>query len=142
VKQPRNALITAANMLILAGSAPIQMQKNQPTREAADKFVEETVARNMADLDANDLLYAIDSSRNYDPSPHLDRIKVPVMFINTADDFINPPELTMAERETKRIKQGRFVLIPASEQTFGHGTHTRAAVWEPYLRELMRQSGK
>lgn len=142
VKQPRIALTTAANMLILAGSAPIQMQKNLPTREAADKFVEETVARNMKDLDANDLLYAIESSRNYDPSPNLERIKVPVMFINTADDFINPPELNMAERETKRISRGKFVLIPASEQTFGHGTHTRAAVWEPYLRELLKISAR
>jgi len=141
-KQPRNALTTAANMLILAGAAPIQMQKNFPTREAADKYVEETVPRNLIDLDANDLLYAIDSSRNYDPSPHLERIKVPVMFINTADDFINPPELPMAEREIKRVKLGKFVLIPASEQTFGHGTHTRAAVWEPYLRELLDKSGK
>lgn len=141
-KQPRNALTTAANMLILAGSAPIQMQKNLPTREAADKFVEDTVARNVADLDANDFLYAIDSSRDYDPSPNLDRIKVPVMFINTADDFINPPELAIAEREIKRIKQGKFVLLPATEATFGHGTHTRAAVWAPYLKELLENSAR
>ncbi len=142
VKQPKNALITAANMLILAGSAPIQMQKSYPTREAADKFVEEAVPRNMAGLDANDFLYAVSASRNYDPSPNLERIRVPVMYINTADDFINPPELGIAEREIKRIKQGRFVLIPASEQTFGHGTHTRAAVWQSYLKELLESSAR
>jgi homoserine O-acetyltransferase len=141
-KQPRNALVTAANMLILAGGAPIQMQKSYPTREAADKFLEEAVARNMTGLDANDFLYALSASRNYDPSPFLERIKVPVMFINTADDFINPPELPIAEREIKRIKQGKFVLIPASEQTFGHGTHTRAAVWQGYLKELLEKSAR
>ncbi|MCA3027517.1 MAG: alpha/beta fold hydrolase [Rhodocyclaceae bacterium] len=139
-KQPRAAVTTAANLLILAGGAPIQMQKNLPTREAADKFVEETVARNAAELDANDFMYAVASSRNYDPSPGLEKIKVPVMFINTADDFINPPELAIAEREIKRIKQGKFVLLPATEATFGHGTHTRAAVWAPYLKELLENS--
>jgi len=142
LKQPKNALITVANMLIIAGSAPIQMQKDAPTRDAADRLLEEAFARNMTGLDANDFLYAVDSSRNYDPSPNLERIKVPVMFINTADDFINPPELTMAERETKRMAKGKFVLIPASEQTFGHGTHTRAAVWEPCLRELLKGSAR
>lgn len=141
-KQPRAAVTTAANLLILAGGAPIQMQKNLPTREAADKFVEETVARNTADLDANDFMYAVASSRNYDPSPGLERIKAPVMFINTADDFINPPELAIAEREVKRIKNGKFVLLPATEATFGHGTHTRAAVWAPYLKELLEKSAR
>ncbi len=142
VKQPRNALSTAANMLILAGAAPIQMQKSYPTRAAADKYVEEAVPRSMVDLDANDFMYAVSASRNYDPSPDLEKIKVPVMFINTADDFINPPELPIAAREIKRIKQGKFVLIPASEETYGHGTHTRAAVWQSYLKELLEKSAK
>ncbi|MBC7624256.1 MAG: alpha/beta fold hydrolase [Aeromicrobium sp.] len=139
-KQPRAAVTTAANLLILAGGAPIQMQNNLPTREAADKFVEESVARNIADFDANDFMYAVASSRNYDPSPGLEKIRAPLMFINTADDFINPPELAIAEREVRRIKRGKFVLLPATEATFGHGTHTRAAVWAPYLKELLEQS--
>ena len=141
-RQPKAALTMAANMLILAGAAPIQMQKNTPTRDATDKFVEEALARNLVDLDANDLLYAVNSSRNYDPQPKLESIRVPVMFINSADDFINPPELAIAEREIKRVKQGRFVLLPATEQTFGHGTHTRAAVWAPYLEELLKRSAR
>jgi len=86
------------------------------------------------------MLYAVNSSRNYDPSPHLEDIKVPVMFVNSADDFINPPELGIAEREIKRVKKGRFVLIPASLQTHGHGTHTWAAVWQDYLKELLDSS--
>lgn len=142
VKQPRMGLTVAADMLVLAGGAPIQMQKNYPTRDASDAFVGEAVARNMADIDANDLLYAVSASRNYDPSPKLESIRVPVMYINSADDFINPPELGIAEREVKRIKQGRFVLLPATEQTFGHGTHTRAAVWQDYLKELLEKSAQ
>jgi len=141
-RQPKAALTMAANMLILAGGAPMQMQKNTPTRDATDKFIDEALARNLVDLDANDFLYAINSSRNYDPSPKLESIRVPVMFINSADDFINPPELAIAEREIKRIKQGRFILLPATEQTFGHGTHTRAAVWAPYLQALLESSAR
>ena len=91
-------------------------------------------------MDANDFLYAVSSSRNYDPSSKLDTIKVPVMYINSADDFINPPELGIAEREIKKVKQGKFVLLPISEQTHGHGTHTRAAVWQQYLKELLDES--
>lgn len=139
-KQPRMGLTVAANMLILAGGAPIQMQKNYPTRDTSDTFVGEAVARDLADLDANDLLYAVSASRNYDPSAKLESIRVPVMYINSADDFINPPELGIAEREVKRIAQGRFVLLPASEKTFGHGTHTRASVWQQYLNELLEKS--
>jgi homoserine O-acetyltransferase len=88
-------------------------------------------------LDANDLLYAVNSSRNYDPSVDLGKITVPVMFVNSADDFINPPDLGIAEREIQKVKNGKFVLIPASEQTHGHGTHTWAALWQQYLKELL-----
>ena len=130
----------AADMLIIAGAAPLQMQKDFPTREATDKDVEDYTAKEMATLDANDLLYAVDSSRNYDPSPNLDKIKAPVMWINSADDFINPPELGIAEAEVKKIKHGKFVLIPASLQTHGHGTHTWAAVWKDYMAELLKET--
>ena len=93
-------------------------------------------------LDANDFLYAVSASRDYDPSGKLETIQASVMFINSADDFINPPELGIAEREIKRVKRGKFVLVPASEQTHGHGTHTYAAVWQPYLKELLDESAK
>jgi homoserine O-acetyltransferase len=138
--QPRAGLEIGANFLIIAGSAPLPMQNNLPTRDAADKYLEDTLKRNKANLDANDFLYAISSSRNYDPSTQLDKITVPVMFVNSADDFINPPELGIAEREIKRVKKGKFVLIPASDKTHGHGTHTWAAIWQQYLKELLEES--
>ena len=139
-KQPRSALKTVADLLILAGSAPIQMHKSFPSREAADKYVEESVERISADLDANDTLYALNASRNYDPSARLESIVAPLTLVNSADDFINPPELAIAEREIKRIKRGRFVLLPATEQTHGHGTHTWAALWQGYLKELLQMA--
>ncbi|MFL5237538.1 MAG: alpha/beta fold hydrolase [Rhizomicrobium sp.] len=135
--EPQMALRTAADLLIIAGSAPHQMQKSYPTRAGVDKFVADTVAKDLATLDANDLLYQVDASRDYDPSPQLEKMTARVMWVNSADDFINPPELAIAEREAKRLKNGRFVLIPISEQTHGHGTHTWAAVWQQYLAELL-----
>ena len=139
--QPRAALQTALDFLLIAGSAPLQMQKSFPTRDAADKYLDEFMSSRMPGLDANDFLYAVNASRNYDPRlGGLGKITVPVMFVNSADDFINPPELGIAEREIKKVKNGRFVLLPVSEQTHGHGTHTWAAVWQEYLRELLERS--
>jgi homoserine O-acetyltransferase len=138
--EPRAALQISADFLLIAGSAPLHMQQDLPTRDAADKYFEESVNRMTAELDANDFLYAVSASRDYDPSSKLDSIKAPVMFINSADDFINPPELGIAEREIKKVKNGKFVLLPTSEKTHGHGTHTWAAVWQQYLKELLEQS--
>jgi len=135
--QPIGALRTAAGMLLIAGSAPIQMQLTLPTRDAADQFAQKYMERQLEDLDANDLLYQVSASRDYDPSGGLESIRAPVMWVNSADDFINPPELGIAEREIKRVPKGRFVLLPASDQTHGHGTHTWAAVWQQYLGQLL-----
>ena len=140
--EPRAGLQIAADFLIIAGSAPLHMQEDLPTREAAEKFLSDSMKRITSGMDANDFLYAVNASRNYDPSPKLETIRAQVMFINSADDFINPPELGVAEREIKRVKNGRFLLLPASEQTHGHGTHTWAAVWQQYLKELLDRSGK
>jgi homoserine O-acetyltransferase/O-succinyltransferase len=140
--EPRAALQISADFLMIAGSAPLPMQKNLPTRDAADKYLDDSMKRITATLDANDFLYAVNSSRNYDPSDKLETIKAPVMFVNSADDFINPPELGIAEREIKRVKNGKFVLIPASEQTQGHGTHTWAAIWQQYLKELLQEKSE
>jgi len=137
---PRAGLATAADVFYIAASAALQLQKNLPTREAADAADENYVKQFIAGHDANDLLYAVNASRNYDPSPQLEKITAPVMFINSADDFINPPELGIAEREIKRVKEGRFVLLPISAETHGHGTHTWAAVWQQYLKELLDSS--
>ncbi len=137
--EPVRALRTAASLLLVAGSAPINWQETYPTRDAADKYATETVARNIAGLDANDLLYQVAASRNYNPAPKLEAIKARVTWINSADDFINPPELGIAEREAKRLKNGKFVLIPASAETRGHGTHTWAALWKQHLAELLAE---
>jgi homoserine O-acetyltransferase len=138
--EPGGALRTAAGLLLIAGSAPIQMQLVLPTRDAADQFVQKYMERQLQDLDANDLLYQVSASRDYDPSGGLDNIHAPVMWVNSADDFVNPPDLGVAEREIKRVPKGRFVLLPASDQTHGHGTHTWAAVWQQYLGQLLESS--
>jgi len=138
--EPMAALRTVAGMLLIAGSAPIQMQITLPTRDAADEFLQKYMPRQMETLDANDFLYQVNASRDYDPSPNLEKIKAPLLHINSADDFINPPELGIAEREIKRVKNGRFILLPASDQTHGHGTHTWAAVWQQYLAQLLDAS--
>ena len=138
--QPRAALQIASDFLVIAGSAPARMQEELPARDAADKYLDETLKRVREGLDANDFLYAVEASRNYDPSMKLADITAAVMFINSADDFINPPELGIAEHEIKKVKRGKFVLLPISEQTRGHGTHTRAEVWRQYLKELLDDS--
>ena len=116
------------------------LQKTLPNQEAADKYVANSVESRIASLDANDLLYQVNASRNYDPSPRLETIIAPVMWINSADDFINPPELGIAEKQSKRLPNGTFLLIPIGENTHGHGTHTWAVVWQEHLRHLLSQS--
>jgi len=135
--EPMQALHAAAGVLLLAGSAPIQMQSALPTRDAADEFLKVYLDREIPDLDANDLLYQFNASRDYDASAGLEKIQARVTWINSADDFVNPPELGIAEPAAKKIKNGRFILLPASDQTHGHGTPTWAAVWQQYLGELL-----
>jgi homoserine O-acetyltransferase len=141
-EEPREALRTFVDFLIIAGGAPLLLQKNLPMRDLADKYLNDAYASRIPTLDANDVLYQVNASRNYDPSPLLGKITAPVMFVNSADDFINPPELGIAEREIRKVKNGRFVLLPVSDQTFGHGTHTHAAVWKQYLEELLKSSAR
>jgi homoserine O-acetyltransferase len=138
--QPQAGLRTAIDLLIIAGSAPLQMQKATPTRDTADAWLDDATTKYLATLDANDFLYQVASSRNYDPSGALDKIKAPVMWINSADDFINPPELGIAQEEVKKIPHAQFVLIPAGDQTHGHGTHTWAAAWKDHLAALLQES--
>src|SRR5215469_3598437 len=140
--EPRAGLQIASDLLLIAGSAALAMQKDCPTRDAADKYLDDYARRGMSDLDANNLLYAVSASRNYDPLPNLDKVDAHVMFINSADDFINPPELGIAEREIKRVKHGRFIVLPISDKTHGHGTHTDAAVWQQYLKELLDETAR
>lgn len=135
--EPRQSLREAIGLQLIAGNAALEMQKDYPTRDAADKYLDEYVAARMPGLDANDLLYAVNASRNYDPSAGLEKIRARVMYVNSADDFINPPELGIAEREIRRVKGAKFVVIPISDATRGHRTHTWAAVWKQYLAELL-----
>jgi len=136
--EPQAALRTALDLLIIAGSAPLPMQKSYSTRDAADRYIDDAYRTRLPALDANDLLYQVNASRNYDPSLELGKIKAAVIAVNSADDFINPPELGIAEREIRQVKRGRFVLLPASAETHGHGTHTWTVFWQQYLAELLK----
>ena len=141
-KEPIEGLRTAAELTFVMGSAPFYLQKIAPTKQAAEDYIDDYMAKRLPPLDANDLIYYYDASRNYDPSAHLDWIKVPVMWLNSADDYINPPELGIAEKYAPKLAHGKFVLIPISDATRGHGTHTQAAVWKDYLVELLNESAK
>jgi homoserine O-acetyltransferase len=131
---------TSLEMLLIMGSSPLQMQLQDPTRELADKALDAYLTTRIKAMDANDTLYQFDSSRNYDPSAGLSKIKVPVMYINSADDFVNPPELGIAQKSIKQVQYGQFVLLPITEATRGHGTHTLASVWKQYLVQLLAES--
>jgi homoserine O-acetyltransferase/O-succinyltransferase len=138
-RQPRGALLDVSHIMTIAGSSPLADQKRLPDRDTADKSIEEAEATFVSTHDANDVLYAVAASRDYDPSADLEKIIAPVLFVNSADDFINPPELGIMEPAIKRVKHGRYVLLPVSDATRGHGTHTWAAVWEGYLREFLEK---
>jgi homoserine O-acetyltransferase len=138
--EPERALRTVEDIQLIAGSAPLLWQHDYGARDAADAYLAQRIGPAIAGADANDVLYALAASRNYDPSPNLERITVPVMWINSADDFINPPELGIAQQMAPRLKHGRFILIPISLQTHGHGTHTWADVWKDHLAELLKDS--
>jgi homoserine O-acetyltransferase len=138
--EPVRALTTAEDLLLLAGSAPLNWQAVAPTRAAAEKFYLDRFKPAVVRLDANDLLYQLDASREYNPAPKLETIKAPLIAVNSADDFINPPELGMIEKLIKRVPHGRFVMLPITEQTRGHGTHTIASIWQGYLQQLLEES--
>jgi homoserine O-acetyltransferase len=131
------SLRTAQEMLFLVGSNPVLRQQQMPTIAAADSVLDVSVAGSLRTADANDVLYQVEASRDYDPGPDLEKIRAPLIAVNSADDLINPPELGILEREIRRVPHGRAVVVPFSPQTRGHGTHTVAAVWKQYLQELL-----
>jgi homoserine O-acetyltransferase len=138
-RQPRG-LTSAIYTLIFMVSSPLQWQKQAPTREAADKLFDQLVAGYQKQFDANDMLYQFDASRDYDPAPELEKIRAPLVAVNSADDQVNPPELGIMEREIVRVRRGRYVLIPTSDQTRGHGTHSLPALWKQHLAALLEES--
>ncbi|MCL6679228.1 alpha/beta fold hydrolase [Sphingomonas sp. RG327] len=138
--QPTQGLRTAESILIIAGSAPLYQQAQYPTREKATAYVRQAIPSAIKDLDANDMIYQFDSSRNYNPWPRLEKITAPVMWVNSADDFINPRNLAVPQEAVKRMSNARFRLIPESSETHGHGTHTWAKFWKADLIELLERT--
>ena len=140
-QQPNGARV-AHEVLYFMGSNPVQRWKEAPTLVQADLQLDAYVATAMKRLDANDVLYAVEASRDYNPGPDLEKIREPLLAVNFADDLINPPELGVLEREIKRVKRGKAILIPESDRTRGHGTHTMAAIWQKHLAWLLKKSEK
>jgi len=140
--RPVHGMAAALDVLLLMGSAPLRMQKELPTREKADVYLDNFVADRGKTTDANDMLYYFDASRNYNPEPRLEKITAPLTAVNSADDMINPPELKIIDADIQRVKQGRYILLPITDQTRGHGTHSWPAIWQQHLAELLRRSGQ
>jgi homoserine O-acetyltransferase len=137
--QPKS-LRTVQQMIWLVGSNPARRYEAAPTLADADRVMEQAIANSLRTADANDILYQYESSRDYDPAPGLEKIKAVLLAVNTADDIVNPPEIGTFELLTKRVKHGRAVMLPFSDKTAGHGTHTLAAVWKHLLEELLKAS--
>ena len=138
--EPIEGLRTAESILVIAGGAPLYLQAQYPTREKAAAYVRQAVTNGMKSLDANDMIYQFDSSRNYNPWPGLEKITAPMTWVNSADDFINPRNLDVPGRALKRMPTARFRLIPESAETRGHGTHTWARFWKSDLSALLKRS--
>ncbi len=140
--QPVVGLHGAISSMIFMVSSPLQWQMRAPTRDQADSMLENLERRYFAALDANDMIYALDASRNYDPSPHLGQIRAPSYAINSADDQVNPPELHILDQEIRKVPKGKYILLPITERTQGHGTHSLPAIWDDHLRELLAASAR
>ncbi|PYJ61179.1 MAG: hypothetical protein DME74_09140 [Verrucomicrobia bacterium] len=134
------SLRTAAEILWFMSSNPVLRQKEAPTLAKADEVLDKFVEGIVKTDDANDVLYALEASRDYDPGPNLEKILAPLLAINSADDLINPPELGILEREIKRVPRGRAIVIPLSDKTRGHGSHTIASLWKAELVKLLRET--
>ena len=139
-QEPVHGLRTAYEIEIIMGSSPLQMQEHEPTRDEADAYLAKALDRVVPTLDADDMYYQFNSSRDYNPYPKLGTIQAPLLQINSADDFINPPELHISDKDIHLVPHGRFVLLPITEQTRGHGTHTLPAIWQGYLKQLLAES--
>jgi homoserine O-acetyltransferase len=137
--EPPPGMASAIGFLLIATSAPRQWQRQFPTAAAADKYLADQIAARMKSTDANDMIYYFRASEDYNPAPHLDRISKPLLAINSADDFVNPSELPMMQELMKKVKRGRFVLIPISDQTRGHGTHSLPLVWAAELERFLAE---
>jgi homoserine O-acetyltransferase len=136
---PPRGLMTGLTILWIMTSSPLTQQRDAPTRDSANTIIDRWMDQRMRTTDANDFLYQYEASRDYDPSGGLEKIQAPLVAINSADDEVNPPELGLMERLMPRVKRGKYVLIPLSEKTRGHGTHSLPAIWKPYLVALLKE---
>jgi homoserine O-acetyltransferase len=139
-KTQPSSLRTAAEMLWFMSSNPVLRQKEAPTLAKTDEVLDKFVAGIVKTHDATDTLYALEASHDYDPGPSLEKIRAPLLAINSADDLINPPELGILEREIKRVPHGRAIVIPMSGKTRGHGSHTIAGLWKDELTKLLKET--
>ena len=141
-EKPMLGLTAATYPLIFMVSSPLQYQMRAPTREASEEYLQSLVDRFTGYLDPNDTIYAFDASRDYNPAPHLSKIVAPLLAVNSADDQVNPPEQMILEAEIKKVPKGRAIVLPIADQTMGHGTHSRPAIWGVHLRALLEQTAK
>ncbi len=138
--QQPSGLKIAAETLYFMGSNPAIQARQFPTLEKMDAALNAYVASFSTNHDANDVLYAVEASRDYDPGPNLEKITAPLLAINSADDLINPPDQGILEREIKRVKHGQAIVLPETDQTVGHGSHTKAVLWKEYLARLLQET--
>jgi homoserine O-acetyltransferase len=141
-QQPLVGLRGALEVLFFMGSAAVPLQSQAVSRDAADRFAEEWMAKRLATTDANDFLYAFEASRDYDASAGLEKVEAAVTAVNSADDEVNPPELEILQRQIRRVRRGKAIVLPIGPQTRGHGTHTNAAAWKEHLAELLARSAR
>ena len=140
-RQPQG-LVTALRMVAISAGSTKRFYQEAPTQEATDRLLDRMVQQRMKNADANDVLYAWDASRDYDPAPGLDGIRAPVTAVNFADDERNPIALGVMEREMGKIAGGQYVLVAASDRTRGHASLNDAALWKDYLVELLARSAR
>ena len=129
----------AMGLLYIMSSAPKLQHTQAPTRDQADSVIRAYLDTNVKTHDANDVIYAFNASRDYDPSRDLEKVKANVLAINSADDYVNPPELGLMEHLMPRVKKGKYILLPITDQTRGHGTHSLPAIWKGYLANFLEQ---
>jgi homoserine O-acetyltransferase len=140
-KQPQG-LVTALRMVAISAGSTKQFYQEAPSQETTDRLLDRMVQQRMLNADANDLVYAWDASRDYDPAPGLQNIHAAVTAVNFEDDERNPPGLGIMEGAIKRLAQGKYVLVPASERTRGHASVNDATLWKDYLVELLARSAR
>jgi len=142
MQQPLLGLKHALDILMIMSSAPLQWQKEAPTRKTAEEYLDKYRVSSMRGKDANDMIYQFEASREYNPAPFLSKIKAPLLAINSADDQINPPELKVLDTAILKVKKGQYILLPITPETRGHGTHSLPKIWSNYLREFLEKTQK